>query len=808
MANRKGLRTISTSDDAEGPFLRIPKKKSDAFFARADMGKSLILLILGAFAGSILTVMTYRIGPFGGWQSMGVQSLVQVQPRAVQQRLLAQTTYRTGAQTLVLPGAGQQPAIAETTQEIVPQTLTMPGADINVLQLAAQLAQGGGASTAGQAIGRQATTAQAGVGQAVTGQTAAGKAKASGNSVGTQQLPPQTFYSSAAFPWVEELVEVVVCDNSCPAAKNAVCDDGRLGDRQKVLCDLGTDCADCGPWKYQVPKSLAAGAEAGPPIRPIQQLVARGLEVYTRQTTTQPSFIMPYTNWKHDVDVSEQLEHMGAVEQGLTQVWYTQLKDLCKSTPGKPPGLVVDVGGNFGWYSLFSAAAGCRVVSWEPVPHFRLFFMYGVMLNHFDGKRGIWGTASINGANIDRGIDNEGDYEVVSVKGERVDDVVKEDVALIKFDVEGFEPTAFASASRLFDNYRVENLCMEYSPGVYEREAKWDQLHEWPDMLAKMLSLGMRILHVPDAYVRQNLLSGGWDGNLRVEFEEVVLENLKYDQDNARRLANGRQLSCPMAPELRAAFPHWGCSFIPEGLHPKSFRGVFGHNTNIFATLYPDKYKIVGPVGTFGLDELLTEWHPKKKGGTIGMGGRPCQYIKPEVQIMHRCRCTSSTVCGADETLIIRLASEGKTFPMYLDLLEAANFTAAAAGEPARMPSKRKARQAVLSGHDEVLSGHDAVLRCQDEELRCHDEVLRCHDEVLRYFRRAPPGQKGKEAPVAQSCQTREEPLTRSFAHRRGIEKGRPRLPNKACGSDMSRPQLPNKAHGSKMSMPRLPNRA
>lgn len=55
---------------------------------------------------------------------------------------------------------------------------------------------------------------------------------------------------------------------------------------------------------------------------------------------------------------------------------------------------------------------------------------------------------------VPRGINNEGDYEHVIVQGERVDDVVKEDVALIKFDVEGFEPTAFASAARLFDNFK------------------------------------------------------------------------------------------------------------------------------------------------------------------------------------------------------------------------------------------------------------------------------------------------------------------------------------------------------------------
>ena len=39
-----------------------------------------------------------------------------------------------------------------------------------------------------------------------------------------------------------------------------------------------------------------------------------------------------------------------------------------------------------------------------------------------------------------RGIDNEGAYQHLRVQGERVDDVVHEDVALMKMDVEGFEP--------------------------------------------------------------------------------------------------------------------------------------------------------------------------------------------------------------------------------------------------------------------------------------------------------------------------------------------------------------------------------
>ena len=70
------------------------------------------------------------------------------------------------------------------------------------------------------------------------------------------------------------------------------------------------------------------------------------------------------------------------------------------------------------------APCDCRSIAWEPVPHFRAFLEYAVLLNDFSPQiemrsaavsdvhgeqvkltvpqRGIWGTASIAGANIDR----------------------------------------------------------------------------------------------------------------------------------------------------------------------------------------------------------------------------------------------------------------------------------------------------------------------------------------------------------------------------------------------------------------------
>ena len=49
-------------------------------------------------------------------------------------------------------------------------------------------------------------------------------------------------------------------------------------------------------------------------------LSAMGVDVYTKRTRTVPAFMMPFTNPKHDVDVSGQMHVNGHIEIGLTQV--------------------------------------------------------------------------------------------------------------------------------------------------------------------------------------------------------------------------------------------------------------------------------------------------------------------------------------------------------------------------------------------------------------------------------------------------------------------------------------------------------
>ncbi|CAL8462169.1 g1700 [Coccomyxa elongata] len=510
----------------------------------------------------------------------------------------------------------------------------------------------------------------------------------------------QTAPSLAGFPWEQTLGISTTCTDTCIGhSSNGICEDGRGGDG-RVYCDLGTDCADCGPWTHAMPSSLGE-AQAS---LPVAHLLGLGVEVYVKRTRTVPSFLMPYTNPKQDVDVSGQMHINGNIELGLTQVWYTRLKGRCSEdegiSPGASPGqpakgvergrsgdtgkrLVVDIGANFGYYSLYAAAHGCRVIAWEPVPKFRSFLEYGVQLNGFQGvvhvraaavadkngetytlqvpQRGIWGTASIGGGNIDRSIDNEGAYDFIEVKGERVDSVVQEDVLMMKLDVEGFEPTAFQSSKGILDSYKVENVIMEYSPGVYDVGERWDEYLDWPRMLSYLLEHGFTLLHIRDELVGSSLLDENFQGALP-GLEQILAENLLYDIDDAQKLQL-RTLGCTPPTELSKRWPlHWGgCNFIPEDLHPKSFRGYFGHNTNVWAAGSLRGIQVTQPVGVQYLNQSATDWYGRDP--RYGVGRRECEHIKPELQVRHRCRCQNQTICGEEAQMVENFALLGKLVP-------------------------------------------------------------------------------------------------------------------------------------------------
>jgi FkbM family methyltransferase len=250
-----------------------------------------------------------------------------------------------------------------------------------------------------------------------------------------------------------------VCENTCTGfAKNGVCDEGRPNAKAtletqpdsaaifEVQCDLGTDCDDCGPWVH-------TNTDASDSWRPIAEIREKKFEIYTRQSAHPTAYFMAFTDGQKDVDVSAHMWANRIFEPMYTYAWHTLLSAGCRG-PGGERRLVVDVGANFGYYSLLAASMGCRVVAWEPVPFFAAYFKYGLLRNNLTNlvelrerivsnstggeltivvpNRGIWGTAGIDGSNIDGAIENEGEYDKVVRPVERVDEVVKEDVLIMK----------------------------------------------------------------------------------------------------------------------------------------------------------------------------------------------------------------------------------------------------------------------------------------------------------------------------------------------------------------------------------------
>ena len=176
------------------------------------------------------------------------------------------------------------------------------------------------------------------------------------------------------------------------------------------------------------------------------------------------------------------------LEPGITALWQGLVGPACAGAAR--PALVVDVGVNLGYYSALSAALGCRVVGFEPVPLFLELALLNVgTLNQPaqtvtifptvvsndsaavsicapDGSSSvIMGTAGLNGANIGGG----GARTCTEHTPVAISDVVDEDVCLLKIDVEGMEPLAVLSAGRLMAAHRVQNIIVEFSPGMAGR---------------------------------------------------------------------------------------------------------------------------------------------------------------------------------------------------------------------------------------------------------------------------------------------------------------------------------------------------
>lgn len=206
-----------------------------------------------------------------------------------------------------------------------------------------------------------------------------------------------------------------------------------------------------------------------------------GQIVHTFTTRTEPRFVFAYNPLDKDMD---RMARKGVLEPGLTLAWYDTTHACCRDERG----IVVDVGGNFGWYTLYSIALGCRVLVLEPVPAWLEILALGLSLNpgFADririGQNVVYPEAGNFTLRVPKPVGNthmflgmtymQGSAGMIKgyARGEtyahvaravRLDDLVRSDVCLLKVDVEGYEAHALHTAQRVFAEHRVYALQLE-----------------------------------------------------------------------------------------------------------------------------------------------------------------------------------------------------------------------------------------------------------------------------------------------------------------------------------------------------------
>ena len=226
-------------------------------------------------------------------------------------------------------------------------------------------------------------------------------------------------------------------------------------------------------------------------------------------TLTDPPFVFAYNPYDDDM---LKMRRTLILEPTLTRVWHETTGKCCSSRNG----LTVDVsrylsnyskrrarvrsdarvaspcqvGGNYGWYTLYSLALGCSVVVFEPVPRYLEVMQLGLSLNPgFASRVTIFsnvvydepGEYSLRVPNVNRhlvrplsigmtGMDGRAGVlktiwsakaTIAKAKAVRLDDIVQRDICLLKADVEGYEPQVFQTAAALLSRYSVAAVQFE-----------------------------------------------------------------------------------------------------------------------------------------------------------------------------------------------------------------------------------------------------------------------------------------------------------------------------------------------------------
>lgn len=161
------------------------------------------------------------------------------------------------------------------------------------------------------------------------------------------------------------------------------------------------------------------------------------------------------------------------------------VEEMVDYLKNKPPGVIIDAGGNIGQFSLVAAAHGHKVFAFEPVEHTANIFLKSIALMKLQDRITLFRNAlgSARGVTeINVNADNAGGSTIVAKsKRDRLEtiEVMKFDDFLpsiekvtpadmpwhvIKADVEGCEPRFLMGAIEALIKHRPPLMLIEYTP--------------------------------------------------------------------------------------------------------------------------------------------------------------------------------------------------------------------------------------------------------------------------------------------------------------------------------------------------------
>lgn len=231
-----------------------------------------------------------------------------------------------------------------------------------------------------------------------------------------------------------------------------------------------------------------------------------GESLFLIRTKTVPSFIQILPNPYEDGRNTEHLAKVGTLHPKFTVLLKKLLlmntfneenqkleeMDIPIEKVKKNTKLIVDCGCNIGYFSLFAAALGHSAIAIEANPFLSSIIQRSIAINHWNDKIKFysriisdepsgtlqtfqiypnhWGLSYVSDL---KDIENEIHDESLKVLVQtiRIDDVVQEDVYILKIDVEGSELKALLSAQKLLTHYKVENIFVEWDKVKHQMEA-------------------------------------------------------------------------------------------------------------------------------------------------------------------------------------------------------------------------------------------------------------------------------------------------------------------------------------------------